>query len=196
MLIYAYFYEDSGHTGLIGGLVKRVAQDMGVDLEERPVVTKGGSGRVMEELQAYVRDIERGRSTRPDLLVVALDADTVGEQERRRRVKEVLQPLAGLPCLVVAVPRPHVEKWYLLDSQALKNLFGQPIQPLSITSDKPDYYKKELGELAARVGSAMGMLEWGGEIAARMSLQPGHLGCDDFERFIRDLRGCLRGEAD
>ena len=85
------------------------------------VVLPGGHGRVVQQLERYLRDLRTQGSPWPDLIVVATDANCQGFRDRVRTVDPQNPPAP----VVLAVPDPHVERWLLLDGAAFKAVFGQ-----------------------------------------------------------------------
>ena len=81
----ALFVEDFAHRQVIGALVRRLAEECGVDarLEWRSAVR--GHGRVVRELGDYLRDLGRQGGRMPDLIVV--ESTPFGEG-RNRHVEE------------------------------------------------------------------------------------------------------------
>jgi len=84
----------------------------------------------IKELKKYVRDLQRGRESLPDLLIVATDGNCKGFLERKRQIEEVTKEFTRL--VICAIPDPHIERWLLLDSAAFKKVLGKgctaPIQ--------------------------------------------------------------------
>ena len=82
----AFFVEDYAHRQVIGALVRRVAEEChtAIRLDWRNAV--GGHGKVIAELDDYMRDLKRQGSPWPDLIVVATDANCKGLNERMREI--------------------------------------------------------------------------------------------------------------
>ncbi len=117
----ALFVEDYAHRQVIGALVQRVADecDVAIQLDWRNAV--GGHGKVIAELNDYMRDLKRQGGSWPDLIVVATDANCKGLNERAR---EIAGRDAPAP-MILAIPDPHIERWLLLDGAAFKAVFGR-----------------------------------------------------------------------
>ena len=79
-----------------------------------------GHGMVIKELRQYLRDLYRGRSRWPDLVIVATDANCKGLNARTKEMTEVTNKVGVR--VVCAVPNPHIERWLLLDSTAFKKV--------------------------------------------------------------------------
>ena len=117
----ALFVEDYAHQQIIGALVRRISveRDIAIRLDWRVAV--GGHGKVITELNNYMRDLKQQGSPWPDLIVVATDANCKGLNERARElvVRDDLAPM------ILAIPDPHIERWLLLDGAAFKAVFGK-----------------------------------------------------------------------
>lgn len=112
MLEVDLFVEDRAHELIAGPLVGRLLREEGVPARVRVRTAVGGHPRALSELRNYQRAVSRGLLglTRPDLVVVVIDANCCGLVEARNAVKqEVDEAAAGHT--VIACPDPHVERW-------------------------------------------------------------------------------------
>ena len=110
----ALFVEDYAHRQVIGALVERTAGDsnLGVRLDWRNAV--GGHGKVVTELEDYMRNLLAQGGPFPDLVVVATDANCRGLNDRLQEIG-----VWDIPApVILAVPDPHIERWLLLDGEA------------------------------------------------------------------------------
>lgn len=116
----ALFVEDDAHRKVINTLVCRIATEYGVQvqLDWRNVI--GGYGKVVAELDNYLRDLRRQGTPWPVLPIVATDANCKGLNERAREIggRDDVVPM------ILALPDPHIERWLLLDGAAFKAVFG------------------------------------------------------------------------
>ena len=190
----ALFVEDRAHQEVIGQLVRRLAAER--DLEVRLVwrSAAGGHGRVAQGVRSFLTDLEREAGSdpearRPDLIVVATDANCRGFAER---AKEILP--AGNPAeIVLAVPDPHIERWLLLDGAAVKSVLGRGC-------GLPDQkcirhrYKQMLSQavLAAGLEPLIGGIEFAAEIVREMDLTEAARHDRSLERFLDDLDDRLK----
>jgi hypothetical protein len=166
-----YFLEDVGQENFLKSLVKRVAQENGLDPHE--VIhdvrnATGGRGAVLDELRHFLRDVGRERERPFDLLVVAIDGDCRGYRERRDEIQDIVEQ-SGYPSTVIcAVPNPHIERWYLADPRGLQQVLDAAVVP-----EVPSYkcergrYKQALRDAIRQTGiiAPLGGLEYGAEIA-------------------------------
>jgi len=82
------FVEDYGHEAFINTLIKRLADENGIEVKIERRSVRGGHGKVITEYQLYLRDLRREMDRLPDLLIAATDANCKGYVERRREIEE------------------------------------------------------------------------------------------------------------
>ncbi len=70
------FAEDYGHEAFIVALVKRLAGESKVDIEIISRSVTGGHGKVVSELQLFLRELDSGKIDTPDLLIVVTELPT------------------------------------------------------------------------------------------------------------------------
>ena len=184
----ALFVEDFAHQQVIGALVQSLADAHGIDVRFDWRSAVRGHGRVVQEFNSYLRDLAR-QGGRPDLIIVATDANCSGLNERAR---EIGNPDAPTP-MVLAVPDPHIERWLLLDGAAFRSVFGKGC-------DAPDYkcsrdlYKRRLAEAihATGVTPSLGGIEFAEDIVQAMDIERAMRADRSLERFVNDLRAAFR----
>ncbi len=185
----ALFVEDYAHQQVVGALVQRIADELGVGvrLEWRSAVH--GHGRVVRELARYLRDLAGQDDRSPDLIIAATDANCSGLNERAR---EIGNPDAPAP-MISAVPDPHVERWLLLDGAAFKAVFGRGCDAPDQKCDR-DLYKQRLVEAVRATGivPALGGIEFAQDIVRHMDIERAMRADRSFRRFVEDLRGALQ----
>jgi len=185
-----YFFEDLAHEQFVRALVRRVAQQKGLRLDERVRNATLGS-RVWIELKQFLRDLRREEEPLPDVLIVVVDGNCQSAAEVRRRIaSEVEQSEVSVPHLVCAVPDPHIERWYIEDQQALPQVVREAKPPKLAYKCEKDRYKAALKQAirAAGVEPILGGAEYGEQIAEH--LQPSRLD-ESFQLFWEDLRKAL-----
>jgi hypothetical protein len=143
--------EDIGHETVIRTVMERVAAMMGRPLRVSVRSSRGGYGRMQSELGEFVKDLVRQPAGRPDLLVLATDANCVGRRVREEQLLPVLGPLQGILPVVLAIPDPHIERWLLMDSRAFKTVLGRGCNA-PVDKCKRDLYKKLLEEAVRDAG--------------------------------------------
>lgn len=193
MIRVGLFFEDEGHRGLLGPLCERLADLEGAETQLRERNVSGGAPRALSEVRAYARDLRAGHAEFFEVLVVAVDGNCSGPPERRAQVERAVGGYPG--DLVVAVPDPHVECWYLADTAGLSHVLEQ-----TTPIDRPEYkcergrYKRALREAFASVGvrPPAGGAEFGSDIAAVLDLDRAAQADRSFGLFVSDFRAAVR----
>ena len=149
----------------------------------------------MTSLRSYLGDVRRGRAIASPLLVILLDGNCTRSQERKRQVLEVAERygLAG-DQVVVGVPDPHIERWFL-DGPALKKGVGPEAEVHA-----PHYkcerqrYKIALRDAFKPTGIAplAGGVEYASDIVPHLALDPPVCGDEALKDFANELRAALR----
>ena len=186
----ALFVEDDAHEKIIGALVLKVASEFGcnVELDWRNAV--GGHGKVITELKDYIRDLKRQGSPRPDLIIVATDANCKGLNERSREIGHLDAPAP----VILAIPDPHVERWLLLDGAAFRAVFGRGCQAPDRKCSRDRYKRTLIEEIRAAGGTPfLGGIEYAEDILCHTDIDRAARADDALQRFVEDLRSALRG---
>jgi hypothetical protein len=108
MLNVLVFGEDYAHEVVLRALLDRLAIEHQVPVKVQVRSTIGGHGRVIRELEKFIKEVQRGYAALPDIFVVARDANCLGYAKRVKEIKSTMKEYQGL--LVSAVPDPHVER--------------------------------------------------------------------------------------
>jgi hypothetical protein len=185
------FVEDYGHEEFIRALIERLAREHGVSLKIVPRNVRGGYGKVITELRAYLRDLEREREDLPNLLVVSTDANCNGYAKRKREVDEINDKFKEFT--LCAIPDPHIERWLLLDSAAFKSVLGKGCKAPDQKCSR-DRYKHLLLEAMQNAGvlPPLGGVEYAEEIINAMDLQRMENVNASFGKFLKDLQNKFR----
>jgi hypothetical protein len=196
-----YFLEDRAQEGFIKAMVNRIAQDIPIPLDSlnHDVRSAQGGSTVIPEFKRFMKDTMRISSSDVDLLVVAIDGNCKGHNERVRQLKGYVNPLHPLRSKIVyAVPDPHIERWYIMDQRAFKNGVGIDRAPdMPPYKCKKDYYKNLLSRALAEsdVSSLFGGTEYAENIVNKIvsidSLFTQNAG---FQNFIEGLRNFFRNQ--
>lgn len=185
----AAFGEDAAHRMVVGPLIAKVAHEQGLAVRVDWRSARGGYPKVSSELREYLRDLAL-QHERPDLLVIATDANCKGASERMREL-----PLDRAPVdAVLAIPEPHIERWLLVDGAAFKNVLGRGCQAPDQKCAR-DRYKALLLQavLDAGVEPNFGGVEYAEDLVAAMDLDRAASADASLRRFVEDLRRALRG---
>lgn len=185
----ALFAEDYAHQLVIGALVNRIAGEYNIDvrLDWRSAV--GGYGKVVTEVNNYMRDLTRQGNPQPDLIVVATDANCKGLNERMREIVS----RDSLPPMIRAIPDPHIERWLLLDGSAFKTVFGMGCSAPDQKCDRRRY-KQRLIEAIRDTGTipSLGGIEYAEDIVQHLNINRVARLDRSFQRFVEDLRNTFR----
>ena len=161
----ALFVEDYAHQQIIGALVRRVAVECDIEVRLKWRVAVGGHGKVIAELNFYMRDLKRQGSPWPALIVVATDANCKGLNERTREIGGRDEPAP----MILAIPDPHIERWLLLDGAAFKAVFGKGCDAPDQKCDR-GRYKQRLIEAIYATGTIprLGGIEYAEDIVEQI----------------------------
>lgn len=198
----ALFVEDYAHRVVVGALVARVVRESGLEMRLDWRNVSGGAGRVARELRDFLTDLDREppRTTegrRPDLVIVATDANCKGARER---AQEILPKDPGRPFpIVVAIPDPHIERWLLLDGAAFREVFGQGCDAPDSKCER-NRYKQMLIQQIAKAGAQppLGGIEFAADLVEAMDLDRAARADRSLDRFLSNLKqalGALGAEA-
>ena len=186
--VVALFVEDHAHQAIIGALVQRLADEYGIPVRLDWRSTIRGHGRVVEEFKTYLHDLRR-QGSRPDVIVVATDANCHG---LNGRVREIGSPQTPAP-LVLAVPDPHVERWLLLDGAAFKTVLGRGCAAPNRKCSR-GLYKQRLIEAIDATGITpnLGGIEFAEDIVRHMDMERAGQADRSLQRFVNDMRNVFR----
>ena len=127
----------------------------------------------------------------PSLVVVAIDANCLGFNQR----KHLIETKCGqLPIPVAhAIPDPHVERWLLVDSAAFKAALGVGCTAPGHKCER-GRYKRLLQEAVqkADVNPLLGGIEYAADIVAKMDLMHTPQADPSLEKFLAAVRQQFR----
>lgn len=184
------FGEDAGHEVVLKALLARLSRHYNVQARVRTLSATGGITRVHHEFGVYLKDIDRGKVSVPDMIVVATDSNCKGYNERRQEMQRVVDPHPALSAIVVyAIPDPHIERWLLVDAVAFRSVLGRGCN-LPQHKCQKDYYKqllvREVQE--ADVKPILGGLEYAEDIIDAMNLVAVEASDPSLQKLLRELR--------
>ena len=186
------FGEDYGHEVVVRAVIERLAADLGMSVNITVRSSRGGYGAMQAELEMFVRDLMRQQVGRPDLLVLATDANCVGRRAREEQLAPILNPLQGLLPVVMAIPDPHIERWLLIDSHAFKRVLGRGCSTPASKCQR-GLYKDLLARAVRETGvrAFIGGMEHAEDIVRAMDIQRMRQTEESFGRLIGDLERAL-----
>lgn len=166
------FAEDQAHELFVSALLRRIFGEAGLPVHLNVRSAVGGHGRALTELRTYQRAVLRGAAglSRPELLVVMIDANCQGLVEARNGILgEITAEAAG--DTVVACPDPHIERWFFADPEAFVRVVGVDQQPGKKKCERGTY-KTMLRDAVSRAGHfpTLGGLEFAQDLVREMNL--------------------------
>lgn len=190
-----FFLEDAAQEAFIPNLVRRLIAKEGKipgDYDLRVLYSRGGGS--IRAFKEFIKDVKQRKSIAADVLVVGSDGNCNGFVKRRTQLNAAAKGVP-YPAVITAIPDPHIERWYLLDSQALADAAGVPVQAASPAAkcDK-DHYKKLLKDAFAQhdLYPPLGGAEYGPSIATTMNLYAAGVADHALRDFIDQVSSWLR----
>jgi hypothetical protein len=191
----AFFLEDSAQEAIIPPLFLRLAEEEGffpLQFELQVLHARGGAS--ISAFRAFLKDARKRLGLRADLLVVGSDANCKGFTARRDTISIVATKFPFQE-IVTAIPDPHVERWFLLDMNALSQASGVSltVSPPAYKCDKNRY--KTLLRHAFRgtdVTPPLGGIEYGPIVAKSMDLYKAAKDDHGLGDFIEKTRSWLK----
>lgn len=183
--------EDAAHERFLRPLIGRLAGESEVEVGVRVRAARGGHPRVLAELKLYQQSVARGVADRPDLLVVAIDANCTPYGRARRSIEHGIRSgFRGIT--VIACPDPHVERWYPADPVSFAQVVGEEPRLGKRKCDR-DRYKRILADAVAAAGHPvlLGGIEFADDLVAGMDLYRAGKNEKSLKHFIDDLRARL-----
>ena len=184
------YCEDIDQESLVAALVGRIARECDLNPVVHPRSVRGGKGKVREQVTARQRALSKGQAGigMPDLLVISVDANSVGIGPTRDEVREYVDDTVT-PRLAIACPDPHIERWYVADAAAFAEIVGvDPTLPKQKQSK--DIYKNHLRSILedAEIEILLGAHEIGPDIAAQMDIYAAGKADQGFKLFVDEAR--------
>lgn len=189
----AYFLEDIAQEKFLRALVTRVAQQTGLshdDLAEHVLNATGGRPRVLAELRGFLLDVQSAGTNPYQILIVAIDSNCAKYTEVRKDIAAIIEKSNYHSPVVLAIPNPYVERWYIMDPEAFKSATGaQIVSRPPRRHCKRDSYKKILRDAlhSAGITPVLGGTEYGEAVARQIDLYTAEKADKSFGRFVRDL---------
>ena len=185
------FVEDVAHEDFLTALIQRLAYEYNVEINIKASNVRGGHGAVTMELKQYLRDLQHDREELPDLIIVGTDSNCKGLSERETEISQVTSSFGDF--VVSMIPEPHIERWFLLDSEAFKAVFGKGCPVPDQKCERGRYKNMVLNAIyeATRVSPLDGM-ERIDELVNAMYLQRLEQSDRSIRRFLRALQRRFR----
>jgi hypothetical protein len=196
-----YFLEDRAQENFVKYLVQKIASEVGISSKRlmHDIRSARGGSIIINEFKKFVKSCLEGYSSEFDLVIVAVDGNCKGYQERKKELEKYLESMPVLEDRVVfAIPDPHIERWYMLDQKAFRDGVGIDKSPgLPTYKCQKDYYKKLIYQVLheSKVNSLLGGIEYAERIIANLE-DLELLGQRDpaFKFFVNELKRILKKE--
>jgi hypothetical protein len=189
------FCEDSFHEKFVGAMLRRLADEYGIGVTSRFRSSRGGLPRMHDEFKEFLRDVSRQGQPFPDSIVVVVDANCQGHNERKKLMDGVLARYPTFQQLVCyAIPDPHIERWMLVDPNAFRAVFGRGCTLPAIKCAKDEYKKLLRKEIrASGIEAALGGEEFAEDIVMEMDLAQVEVREPSLGLFLRSLKALFNG---
>jgi hypothetical protein len=186
------FVEDEAHKRFIHRLLARIIEEhssLEIDIIERS--SSGGHGKVVSEFGTYLRDLHGESDAYFDAVIVGTDANCIGFAERRKRLEKEAKRFPGIS-VAYAIPDPHIERWFLLDSAAFKKALGVGCRAPDQKCSR-DRYKNELRQAVSQRGpfAPLGGIEYAEDIVEHLDMKTASKD-KSFGQFVKDVRRLLK----
>ena len=124
------------------------------------------------EFKEFLRDLKRQQERLPDAIVVVIDANCRGYNDRKRLMEGQLERYPEFQQLVsYAIPDPHIERWMLVDPTAFEKVFGRGCTLPAIRCAKGQYKRLLREEIrASGIEAPLGGEEYAEDIVMAMNL--------------------------
>ena len=201
-IVIGYFLEDIAQESFLKALVDKVAKGINVASSLTHAVwnAAGGRGQALDQLRRFVRDVQDGRLRPFHILVIAIDGNCCTYQDRKNEIDRIVLGSKYSGMYVLALPNPHIERWYLLDPSAFREAIGAKSDPIV-----PGYkcerglYKHALRAGFQSHGAPPPFIgtEYAPEIVARMNLYNAGKQDSSLKHFVDGLKqalACLNSE--
>lgn len=185
------FCEDSFHEKFVGAMLARFRQEQRISVNARFLSSRGGLPRIHIEFKDFLRDLSRENASVPDAIIVVVDANCKGYNERKKAMQGVVANYSAFEQLIsFAIPDPHIERWMLADPQAFRTVFGRGCTVPAVKCAK-DEYKRLLREEIRQSGieAPLGGEEYAEDIVQAMDLAHVEGNEPSLGLFLRDIKG-------
>ena len=181
------FVENAVYENFLVALVQRVAKAYSIEINIKVSNVRRGHEDVISELKQYQQDLQHNAKDLPDLIIVGTDSNSKGFLQREKEINQAISSLADR--VISMIPKPYIERWLFLDSEAFKKVFGTDCS-VPYRKRNRDRYKRLLLQAIQDAGviPLLGGIEYMADFVNAMNLQ--HLEQRDrsFRRFFKALQ--------
>jgi hypothetical protein len=191
------FAEDKAHEAFLKATIARFSSQFGILSHIRVISARGGHGKAISEYSLYQGILEKNmlQTDNPDIMVIAIDCNCKGPQKMVRSISECVHEKYQART-VYACPDPHIERWYLSDPDAIKNIIGASIQ-LPRKKCNRDFYKRILADVVKKAGHppSLGGIEFADELVNEMDFYRAGKAENSLNLFVKSLAAALKRTA-
>ena len=181
------FVEHTVYEDFLIALVQRVANAYNTEINIKVSSVRGGHEKVITELGEYQQDLQHNAEDLPDLIIVGTDSNSKGFLQREKEINQAISSLADR--VISMIPKPYIERWLLLDSEAFKTIFGGGCSIPNRRFDRNGYKRLLLQAIHdAGVIPLLGGVEYMVDFVNAMNLQHMEQRDRSFRRFLRALQ--------
>ena len=184
------FCEDSFHEKFIGALLNRFKAEQNPSVQTRFLSAQGGLSKMHWEFGQFLRDMQNERIGIPDSIIVVVDANCKGYNERKAIMEAAAAKYPQFQQLIsYAIPDPHIERWMLVDPKAFQIVFGRGCTLPAVKCAKNEYktlLRNEIRE--SGIEAPLGGVEYAEEIVNNMDLAQVETREPSFGLFLRSLK--------
>jgi hypothetical protein len=183
------FVEDDAHKEFVTALVNRFTREYEIAATIHERIVTGGHGKVINEFERYLKDLHRHGEGYFDGVIVATDANCEGFLKRLKELKRIDRH-HSIGEIIYAIPDPHVERWFLLDSAAFRQILGRGCKAPD-QKCRRDRYKQALRTAIAEAGVTplLGGIEYAESLVEVLDLKRVEKLDKSLRHFLRALRG-------
>ncbi len=187
MLDLALIVEDVAQEKFVGRLAARICRECGFAVNISILSARLGFPKVLGRVEDALAEWVTGQAPLPHGVIIAADSNCQGVARRRNQILKRAEALREQ--LILAVPNPHVERWFLIDSHAFKEVLGRGCMAPDEKCDK-DRYKRLLAQAVrdAGIDPLIGGIEYAEDLADALDLDRAEANDESLGSFIRDLR--------
>jgi hypothetical protein len=193
-VIVDLFAEDKAHEEFIKPAIKRFAGQLGIEVNIRVRSARGGHGKAISEYSLYREILEKNllKMENPDIIVVAIDCNCKGYNSMVREISASVSERQR-ERTVFSCPDPHIERWYLADTNAIQKIIGITVK-LPRKKCERDFYKKILAETIIKAGHppSLGGIEFAEEIVNTMDFYHAGKTENSLNLFVKDLTAAMK----
>jgi hypothetical protein len=194
-LLIDIFAEDHAHEAFIRAMVNRIGREQNINLSLRLRNGRGGHGRAISELKLFQKAVlaqSHESVDIPDMIIVGIDSNCKRFTQASKEIQNNLK-LEFADRTVIACPDPHIEKWYLADSESFYEIIGK--QPRNIKAKcERDVYKGLLAETISMAGHplTLGGVEFAEELVNAMDFYRAGRKDPSLQAFINELTSQIK----